>query len=297
MFKPGASDEKAALAFDDMASALDAGLPLESLGGNAALGDQVLLDMSWQRGIKLKPTEKTVLESGWKSGNAAACLRGRAESRRRRAEFHREIWAGLRYPLGLLAMLPLAAAATYAIVGPSFAIGLAITYAIIAVVILVLARKLGRGDASLERYPIIGPLLEDVRELPYLESLHSLYGAGVPIVDAHRQAVQAVRMHGLQERLIMAQKLLEDGAPLRESLHSSNALSPETRSLLATGEQAGQLEDALQRALTRRQDVAGRKLALAAKRVGQLAYGLAVIGVTIILFKFYASYFAMIGGL
>lgn len=296
MFKPGANDEKAALAFDDMASALDAGLPLETIGGNPSLGDQVLLDLSRQRGITLTPTEKAVLEAGWKSGKAAAALAGRAENRRRRAEFKHEVWAGLRYPAMLLAMLPLAAAATYVLVGPSFSIGLGIVYFVIAVLVLVLVRKFRRGDASLERYPIIGPLLEDARELPYLESLHSLYGAGVPIVDAHRQAVATVRMHGLQERLILAQKLLEDGAPLREALQSSASLSTETRSLLATGEQAGQLEDALLRALTRRQAVASRKLSLAAQRVGQLAYGLAVAGVVIIVFRFYSGYFALLRG-
>lgn len=296
MFKPGASDEKAALAFDDMASALDAGLPLESMGGNVSLGDQVLLDLSRQRGITLKPTEKTVLEAAWKSGKATAALRGRAENRRRRAEFHREVWAGLRYPLLLLGMMPIAAAATYSLVGPSFSIGLGIVYFSIAAIVITLARKIGRGDASLERYPIIGPLLDEMRELPYLESLHSLYGAGVPIMDAHRQAVATVRMHGLQERLIMAQKLLEDGASLREALQTSASLSTETRSLLATGEQAGQLEDALQRALIRRQEVAGRKLSNAAQRVGQIAYGLAVTGVIIIVFKFYSGYFAMLRG-
>jgi type II secretory pathway component PulF len=118
----------------------------------------------------------------------------------------------------------------------------------------------------------------------------------VPIIDAHRQAVATVRMHGLQERLIMAQKLLEDGASLREALQTSASLSTETRSLLATGEQAGQLEDALQRALIRRQEVAGRKLSNAAQCIGQIAYGLAVIGVTIIVFKFYSGYFAMLRG-
>tara|TARA_R110002096_G_scaffold121528_33_gene263227 strand:- start:772 stop:1662 length:891 start_codon:yes stop_codon:yes gene_type:complete len=296
MFKPGAKDERAALAFDDMASAIDAGLPLESIGGNPSLGDHVLLDLAQRRGITLRTTEKTVLETGWKSGNAAAALRGRARDRRRRAEFQREIWSGLRYPLLLLAMLPVAAAATYVLVGPGFSIGLAIVYGTLAVVTAILARKLSRGDASLERYPILGALLVDIRELPYLESLHSLYGAGVPIVEAHNQAVRSVRMHGLQERLIMAQKLLEDGAPLREALQSSGSLCNETRSLLATGEHAGQLEDALLRALTRRQEVASQKLATAAQRLGQVAYALAVVGITIMVFKFYSGYFAMMRG-
>jgi type II secretory pathway component PulF len=295
MFHPGAKHHKAALALEDMASALDAGLPLEAIGGNADLGDHVLVDLAKQRGITLKPAEKTVLEAGWKSGNAGQALRGRAEDRRRQAAFHEEVWAGLRYPLTLVLMLPLAAAATYAIIGPGFSIGLAIAYGTLGSIALVLARKIGRGDPSLERYPIIGPLLEDLREVPYLESLHALYGAGVPIVEAHGNALRTVQMRGLRERLGMVQQHLTEGMQLREALERTGALCSETRSLLATGEQAGQLEDALGRALTRRREVAGRKLSAAAKRLGQIAYALTVIGVVIMVIKFYGSYFSLMG--
>lgn len=297
MLKPGGNDEKAALAFEDLASALDAGLPLETIGGNASLGDHVLHDLVWQRGVQLRPTEKTVLEAGWKSGTSAKVLRSQAASRRRRAEFQRQVWAGLRYPITLLVMLMVAAVLTYRIAGPGFAIVLAIIYALLAVFTLILARKIGRGDASLERMPLIGPLLEDLRELPYLESLHALYGAGVPIVQAHEQAIRSVRMVGLRERLGRTQSMLAAGTPLREALHESQALSTESRSLLATGEQAGQLEDALQRALTRRQDVASSKLLTAAKMLGHVTYLLAIVGVVTIVYQFYSAYYAAIGGL
>jgi len=294
MFHPGAKHHKAALALEDMASALDAGLPLKAIGGNPDLGDHVLLDLAVQRGITLKPAEKTVLEAGWKSGNGAQALRARASDRRRQAEFHEEIWAGLRYPALLLGMLPLAAAATYQLIGPGFAIGLAIAYAVLAAAVLVLARKIGRGDPALARYPVIGSLLADVRELPYLEALHALYGAGVPIVEAHGSAIRTVQMRGLRERLGMTQQHLTEGMQLREALERTGALSPETRSLLATGEQAGQLEDALQRALTRRREVAAGKLGQAARRTGQIAYTVAVVGVVILIFKFYGAYFGML---
>ena len=85
MFNFGAKDEKDALSLDDMASAIDSGLPIESIGGNPSLGDQVLIDLAQQRGIELSKTDKTVLESGWKSGNSATVLQGRAANRRRRA--------------------------------------------------------------------------------------------------------------------------------------------------------------------------------------------------------------------
>ena len=266
-------------------------------GGNPSLGDHVLHDLVWQRGVQLRPTEKTVLEAGWKSGRAAKVLRDQASNRQRRAEFQKQIWTALRYPISLLVMLMVAAVLTYRITGPGFAMALAALYAVLATITLVLARKIGRGDASLERMPLVGPLLEDLRELPYLESLHALYGAGVPIVQAHEQAIRSVRMVGLRERLGRTQSMLAAGTPLRDALQQSEALSTETRSLLATGEQAGQLEDALQRALTRRRDVASRKLMTAAKMLGHVTYLLAIVGVVTILYKFYSAYFAAMSGL
>ena len=295
MFPSGAKHHKAALALDDMASALEAGLPLESLGANPALGDQVLLDLVRQRGIELKTPERIALEAGWKSGKGAEALRARAAQRRHQAEFVEATWKGLSYPLTLLGILPLAALATYALIGPGFAIGLAISYAILGAIVLLMARKFGRGDPDLDRYPVIGTILINLRELPYLESLHALYGAGVPLVEAHRDASKAVQARGFRERLGLAQQHLSEGTSLQEALQLSRALSAETLSLLATGEQAGQLEDALSRALTRRREVASQKLSTAAKQVGQIAYGLAVAGVVIIIVKFYSAYFGMMG--
>lgn len=295
MFQPGGKHHKAALALDDMASALDAGLPLTAIGGNPDLGDHVLLDLAWQRGITLTPSEKIVLEAAWKGGKASQALRGRAIDRRRKAEFQEQIWSGLKYPLFLLGLMPVAAIATYAVIGPGFAITVACVYVLLGAVVLFFARKIGRGDANLERYPIIGGLLEDIRELPYLESLHALYGAGVPILEAHGTAIRSVHMRALRERLGMTQQHLTEGMELREALHRTSALCPETRSLLSTGEQGGQLEDALERALVRRREVAGRKLSSAARLTGQIAYALIVIGVVVLVFQFYGAYFSMMG--
>jgi type II secretory pathway component PulF len=97
-------------------------------------------------------------------------------------------------------------------------------------------------------------------------------------------------MQGLRARLEIAQSHLASGESLRESLQQAAALDPETRALLSIGEQAGQLEDALARALQRRQAVATQTLGLAARRAGQIAYSAAVIGVVVIVFRFYSTY-------
>ncbi|MCB9879620.1 MAG: type II secretion system F family protein [Planctomycetes bacterium] len=292
MLSPRA-DERAAVVFEDLASALDAGLPLVALGGEPDAGDQVLSHLAIRRGVKLGETERRALDAGWRSGRGAAALRGRAEQRQRRAEFRRQVLQGLRYPLLLAVMLLFASLATMALIGPWIAITLALVYVLTALLVWRFFARLRRGDARLERLPVIGGLLSDVREVPYLETLHALYAAGVPIVEAHRTAVAAVQMQDLRQRLQIAQGMLEKGEPLRESLHNSASLDLETRTLLATGEQAGQLEDALHRALRRRQDVAARKLSAAARRLGQVAYALAVVGVVVIVFRFYSAYFTL----
>ncbi|MEZ6038771.1 MAG: type II secretion system F family protein [Planctomycetota bacterium] len=292
MLSPRA-DERAAVVFEDLASAIDAGLPLATLGAEASAGDTVLSDLATRRGIRLGDTERRALDAGWRSGRGAAALRARAEQRQRRAEFRRKVLEGLRYPLLLFVMLLLASLTTMAFVGPWIAVTLSCLYVTAGLATWWFFARLRRGDGRLERLPIIGGLLADVREVPYLETLHALYSAGVPIVEAHRSAVASVQMQDLRQRLQIAQSMLEKGEPLRECLSHSASLDLETRTLLATGEQAGQLEDALQRALRRRQDVAARKLANAARRLGQVAYALAVIGVVVIVFRFYGAYFGM----
>ncbi len=285
------ADERAAQVFEDLASALDAGLPLETLGADPTKGDQTLAALCADRGVALRGTEGLALEAGWRSGNASGTLRKRAASRRRRHEFVRAVQAAAAYPALLFVLLLLASVATMSFVGPTIAITLGLTYAAGCFGVVVLARKLGRGDASLESYPAVGPVVRELRELPYLEAMHALYGAGVPVVDAHRTATATVHMQGLRAQLGVAQRLLEEGRSLREALETSASLSPESRTLLATGEQAGELEDALQRAVTRRAEMARRRLETAARTLGAVAYAIAAVGVALLAVTFYLNYY------
>ena len=100
---------------------------------------------------------------------------------------------------------------------------------------------------------------------------------------------------GNEKRLRVADSVLQGGRSLTESLAQALALQPETRSLLATGEQAGQLEDALRRALARRRDVVSRSIAAVARRAGILAYAIAALAVAAIFLTFWTSYFARLG--
>ena len=91
--------------------------------------------------------------------------------------------------------------------------------------------------------------------------------------------------------------MLDQGKPLHDALQATASLSQETRTLLATGERAGELEDALDRALARRAEMAERRLQTAARALGAIAYGVAVVGVAAIVILFYTNYYAPILGM
>ncbi len=291
-----AADERAALHFDDLASALDAGLPLHALGADAKAGERVVHDALQKRGVKLSATEDAVLLAAWRAGRVGIALRSRGAERRHRAEFARTIWAGIRYPLLLFALVLLASFATASIVGHYwFAIAVVVLFVTLAVLLVLARRGLRAGDDRWARVPILGRIANDLGELPYLETLHSLYAAGVPLNQAHAAAVAAVPMQSLQRRLQVADRILQDGRSLTEALTQAVALNSETRTLIATGEQAGQLEDALQRALKRRREVAARDVATTSRRIGTAAYALAVIFVIAIVVSFYRTLYGSVG--
>ena len=291
-----AADERAALQFDDLASAFDAGLPLHHLGGDAKAGDRVLHDILKDRGVVLSPTEDAVLLAGWRAGRASAALRSRGVGRRNRAEFLRTIWTGVRYPLLLFSLVFVASFATGRIIGHYwFAVAVAALAAAVATFVVLARRGLRSGSDRWTRVPILGRIASGLAELPYLETLHALYGAGVPLAQAHAAAVAAVPLPSLQRRLQVADRVLQGGRSLTESLAQALALNTETRSLLATGEHAGQLEDALQRSLVRRREVSAREIGTTARTLGHAAYLLAIVFVVSILFTFYLSFYSKLG--
>ena len=287
-----AAHDAAALQFDDLASALEAGLPLSALGGDAAAGDRVVHEILRRRGVRLDPLEEAVLLHTWRAGTTAAALRARAQERRLRAEFARTMWAGLRYPVVLLAVVLLMSGLLAPVFGFTMLLGASTLVAVLLGGSLWLRGALRRGDAILMAVPVLGRVLQELAETPYLETLHALYGAGVPLLAAHRTAVDTVRFATVRDRLRIADGILHGGTSLREALAQSASLHPETRSLLATGEQAGQLEDALRRALLRRREVGARDLANLARRAGQALYALAALAVILFLIHFYSGYAA-----
>ncbi|MEQ1630899.1 MAG: type II secretion system F family protein [Planctomycetota bacterium] len=283
-------DERAALLMQDLASAIDAGLPPASYGGIAADGDRQLAMLLPRRGIVLDAVEETVLVASWQSGRAPAALRRLAEQREQRAAFARTILSALRYPALLLFLSTLVSliAARLGAAWLPFVIG----SVLLALLLfgLWLRRAIATGNPAAMRLPLVGPLVAELGELPYLEVLHSLYASGVALLQAHPRAVLACGVKVVRDRLQLADALLQQGRPLHEALVQTLAVDNETLALLSTGEQIGNLEDSLLRAITRRRDSAKRRTKALAKGVGAFAYGLGVATAIAAILSFYIGY-------
>lgn len=286
--------EQAALQMDDVASGLDAGLPLAMLGGDDRDGEQVLAGLLRRREVELSSVEATALTAAWRAGRAPVALRRRAEARRLQAKFLRGLWAAMRYPLLVLGSTVLASFCTYAVVGH--------LWAVVAVVgglgglglgSLLLWRTMRHGGEGWFRLPLLGKLGRDLGEIPYLETLEALYAAGVPLPAAHRAAQATVPFAAVQRRLAVAERALQQGRPLAEGLAEGLGLHPETRSLLATGEASGQLEDALLRAATRRRTVAVAATERLVRWSGAVLYAGAALVAGYVVLSFYSSFAAL----
>jgi general secretion pathway protein F len=143
---------------------------------------------------------------------------------------------------------------------------------------------------------VIGPIRRGIDEVHYLETLLGLYASGVRLAEANHDAVEATPPGDVRAQLRIAASHVAAGGPLGEALAHSASLHPETRSILASGEVSGQLEDALRRAHRRRQDVVAHDIGNLARRAGHVAYAIAIVLVMAVAFQFYGNYFAALRG-
>jgi type II secretory pathway component PulF len=290
--------DRAALAFEDLASALDAGLTPQSLGAPpGADGTTILQALLRDRSVRPTTSEVEILAAAWDAGRAVDGLRRRAAMRRHRADRLRLVLTALRYPLVLIGLsVPVAI-----LVGTAFGkvwvpLMVALAAALLIGGLVWLAMGMTRGSRLLMRVPFVRQLMLDLAELPYLEVLHGLYASGVPLLKAHPRAVAACRLPDLRQRLLDADAVLQRNQPLATALAQAPALHDETRTLIANGERSGDLEDALRRALTRRSEVAARGTERLARVLGTMVFVFAIVVVVSFVFTFYSAYFALARG-
>lgn len=275
--------------FEDLASRLDAGL-----GAEAEPGQQVTVAM--RRRLDLPEWEWATLEAAEAAGSLPGVLRHLAQTHRERGRLVRDLFGALSYPLLVLVLCAFVGGLVLATGAAPRAWILFTTLLVVALVALGgwLAWRLRDPTLDGDRLPVVGRLSRCAAELPYLVALRALYAAGVPLRQAHPQAVLATRVPWVKSRLFLATKDLEAGSGFADALSKHAALTKESLILVRDGETAGQLEDALGRAAGRRQEEYARSMRRLARFVGGAVYAYAAASVLWVALHFYGSYF---GGL
>lgn len=291
-------DEREALRLDDIASALNAGLPLTAILKDADVAGGLALALKRQRDVTFAPGDEAMLEAAEVAGTMPACLRLMAELRRRRASFTRHLIARLRYPVFVLLAAVCAAIASAPIRGQSYSsLGLTMGGILVGLLLIFWWVRSRVRDPNFDGGPApLQELLQELGEVPYLQSLLGLYGAGVKVQQAHELAANSVGVPYVRYRLRAANAGLAQNQPLTDSLAAAQALCPETQQLLATGEAAGELEDALRRSLGRRMDCLERRLGRWALAIGSTVYVLAAAYAIYLVLTFYAGLYGAVLG-
>ncbi len=289
MQRSPSQDEREAYLLADIASASDAGLTVEQIlsgPATASLPNQVrnaqtLTEGLVEKGLQLAPHEMLMLETAEHAGTFPKTLRTLATHRTARAERGRELRRRLAYPLFLLVF----AVGVFSLISwlrsaspwdPILLIGSIL--GVIGAAALLVRQTVQNPDRGL--IAPVRALVLDIGELPYLQSLHGLYGAGVKLLEAHNLALKTSPIAGVRRRLDETGRALARGGTLSDALQLCSALHPETRQMLASAEASGDLEDALERAIDRRQAAvdlrSGRFLRITIVAITVLAYGAAI---------------------
>lgn len=301
--------------YDDVAGALEAGLPLASVGrpsGGAPLEErpepthpdddpaaETLEALTAALGQPLPILDRAVFRAATLAGELPRALRVRALAWRERAGMQRELLGRCAYPLFLLLV-------SIAVVLVLIMAGVAIQPALLAAWFGLLVLLLGGGtwlarralrhpqwDAG--RLPLVGALVRDLGATPWLEALAALLQAGVRIDSAWRQAADTAGTVFLRARLRAAARVIDDGGALGEALDGivdSELLAP-----LALAERSGNLAEVAERLARRHSERAVRHLGRLVRVLGSVAFALVALLVAGVVFSFYSAYFAQLRAL
>ncbi len=298
---PGQNDRDADK-LEDLAQALDAGIDLDLfLGDPAGPAGENMLEKIRRHGPATTLLDRRILEAAERAGELPRALRERAAAKRFLAETKRLLIRQLSYPSLVLVM---AALVTLLLTNlgmfPNGGRVLTAVAVLIALALVGLWQYLRSIPTNPERsgklIPGLHRLLQDYGELPYLEALHGLYAAGIPIIEAHQDATRTCPVAWLRMRLTHASRHLTEGSGLAESLAMEAAVCADTQGLLSKAELSGNLEDAVLRAADRRRQVLRRKVTRASKALGTGSYIIAVLVVAMVAISFYSSYLSAVLG-
>ncbi len=292
MIDPGRRPEHRAEVFEELASALEAGLSIDAAFAAAAVGPVMHSGESVTRNLQVAladvdPVDLAVLSAGEHRGGLPRALRARAERHRHRAHTRREILKRLAYPIILVVAVALLWAwLEFLGFGAPLAFG-AWWFGMLgglSITLLFLHHRARRVASSRpEQWPVVGGLYGNSAAVPYLESLGGLLGAGVRIDEAHERALRTVPWAGLKARLFTAGQALAQGETFATALRHAAALDDETQRALDVAEQSGDLEATAIRLAARRTERLEREIGQACRIAGAIAYlGAAVLAIVTI---------------
>lgn len=105
-------------------------------------------------------------------------------------------------------------------------------------------------DALVMRLPVFGALNRQRALTAFVRTLHRLFAAGVPVLSAWEGAAPSAGNVFVRERLLGVLPLLREGQSIDRALHATGLFDWETVSLVAAGQQSGELADMLDRVAT-----------------------------------------------
>ncbi|GIV14625.1 MAG: phytochrome sensor protein [Armatimonadota bacterium] len=103
-------------------------------------------------------------------------------------------------------------------------------------------------DAVVMRLPVFGALNRQRALTAFLRTLHRMFAAGVPAISAWEAAAPSAGNVFVREKLIEAVSVIRDGQGIDRALQATGLFDWETISLVAAGQQSGELAGMLDRA-------------------------------------------------
>lgn len=214
--------------------------------------------------------------AGERGGNLTVALRRLADDMERSQDIRERVLAALAYPAVILAAAIGAVATLLVLVVPTFEgifagngmelpastllfvnvsrvfarywVGM-IAVVIAAAIALSYWHRSERGrrvlDGVLLRLPVGGVLVTQLAVARFSRTAASLLASGVPILDALRAAAGTCGNEVIAEALSRARESVASGRTLSEQLEREAVLPPLLASMVAVGEQTGQLEGML----------------------------------------------------
>ncbi|MCS7310656.1 MAG: type II secretion system F family protein [Armatimonadetes bacterium] len=105
-------------------------------------------------------------------------------------------------------------------------------------------------DALVMRLPVFGALNRQRALAGFLRTLHRLFAAGVPAISAWEAAAPSAGNVFVRERLLATLPIIREGQSIDRALQATGLFDWETVSLVAAGQQSGEIAGMLDRVAT-----------------------------------------------